>query len=161
VVNPFKNSSLLVTKGYVDTTINNSQSNLGNYLMINDVYLPPSDLIVVEVPNPDDNKLTTKKYVDSTMLDSSFFFTINDTAAIANTGHYITAYDIYNHNNEINPVYYPLNTSGVTDDKFKLATLGFVYDLVPDLTNYLTADMVYVPPGTTSGTGTSGISGNS
>jgi hypothetical protein len=63
------------------------------------------------------------------MPDSSSLLTINDTAAIADTGHYITAYDIYNHNNEINPVYYPLNTSGVTDDRFKLVTQGFVYDL--------------------------------
>jgi hypothetical protein len=45
-------------------TVNNSQPNLSNYLTTNDVYVPPqsSDLIVVEVPNPDDNKLITKKY---------------------------------------------------------------------------------------------------
>jgi hypothetical protein len=147
---------LLVTKGYIDTAINNSQPNLSNFLTINDVYVPPNDLIVVEVPNPNDNKLTTKKYVDSAIPDS--YLTINDTAAIADTGHYITGYDVYNHNSEINPVYYPLSTSGVTDDKFKLATLGFVYDLVPDLTNYLTADMVYVPLATTtSGFDVSGI----
>jgi hypothetical protein len=63
------------------------------------------------------------------MPDPSSYLTINVTASIANTGHYITAYDIYNHNYEINPVYYPLNTSRVTDDRFKLVTQEFVYDL--------------------------------
>jgi hypothetical protein len=108
-------------------TVNNFQPNLSNHLTTNDVYIPPSDLIVVEVPNPDDNKLITKKYLESVVPDS--FLTINDTAAIAHTGHYITAYDICNHNDEINPVYYPLSTSGTTNDRFKLATQGFVYDL--------------------------------
>jgi hypothetical protein len=64
------------------------------------------------------------------MPDSSSYLTINDTAAIADTGHYITGYDIYNHNNEINPVYYPLSTSGISNDRFKLATQGYVIDLV-------------------------------
>jgi hypothetical protein len=32
IQNPFRNSSLLVTKGYVDITVNNSQPNLSNYL---------------------------------------------------------------------------------------------------------------------------------
>jgi hypothetical protein len=126
-VNPNRNGSLLVTKSYVDMTVNNSQPNLSNYLTII-VYVPPSDLIVVEVPNPDDNKLITKKYLDSTMPDS--FLTINDTAAIPDTGHYITGYDVYNHNSEINPVYYPLSTSGISNDRFKLATQGYVIDLV-------------------------------
>jgi hypothetical protein len=58
-VNPFRNGSLLVTKSYVDTTINNTQPNLSNYLTTN-VYIPPIDFIVVEVPNPDDNKLIIK-----------------------------------------------------------------------------------------------------
>jgi hypothetical protein len=35
-----------------------------------------------------------------------------------------------------------------------MATLGFIYDLVPNLTNYLTADMVYVPLATTTTSGT-------
>ena len=72
--NPFKIGSLLVTKSYVDMTVNNSQPNLSNYLTTNNIYIPPSDLIVVEVPNPDDNKLITKKYLDSAMPDS--FLTI-------------------------------------------------------------------------------------
>jgi hypothetical protein len=102
VVNPNQNGSLLVTKSYVDITVNNSQPNLSNYFTTNDVYVPPvsSDLIIVEVPNPDDNKLITKKYLDSAMPDS--FLTINNTDAIANTGHYIAGYDVYNYNNEIN-----------------------------------------------------------
>jgi hypothetical protein len=79
----------------------------------------PFDLIVVEVPNPDDNKLITKKYLDYTIPDS--FVTINDTAAITNTGHYLSGYDVYNHNNEINPIYYPLSISGIGNDRFKLA----------------------------------------
>jgi hypothetical protein len=32
IQNPFKNRSLLVTKSYVDTSVNNSQLNLSNYL---------------------------------------------------------------------------------------------------------------------------------
>jgi hypothetical protein len=128
--NPLKNGSLLVTRSYVDMTVNNSQSNLSNYLTTNDVYVPPvpSDHIVVKVPNPDDNKLITKKYLDSVMPDS--FLTINDSAAIADTGHYITGHDVYNHNNEIQPVYYPLSTSGINHDRLKLATQGYVIDLV-------------------------------
>jgi hypothetical protein len=57
--NPFKNGSLLVTKRYLD----NSQPNLSNYLTINDEYVQPqpSDLIVVEMPDPDGNKLIPKK----------------------------------------------------------------------------------------------------
>jgi hypothetical protein len=85
----------------------------------------PVDLIVVEVHG---HKLITKKYLDSMMPDS--FLTINDTASIADTGHYLSGYDVYNHNNEINPVYYPLSTSGISNDRFKLATQGYVYDLV-------------------------------
>jgi hypothetical protein len=60
------------------------------------------------------------------------FLTINDTAEIAYTGHYLSGYDVYNHNNEINPVYYPLSTSGTSNDRLKLATQGYVCDLVPD-----------------------------
>jgi hypothetical protein len=42
--------------------VNNSQPNLNNYLTTNDIYVPPSssDLIVVEVPDWDGNKLITK-----------------------------------------------------------------------------------------------------
>jgi hypothetical protein len=73
--NPFKNGSLLVTKSCVNITVNNSQHNLSNYLTINDVYVQPQtrliDLIVVEVPNPDDNKLITKKYLYSTRVPFS------------------------------------------------------------------------------------------
>jgi hypothetical protein len=144
--NPFKNGSLLITRNYVDMTVNNSQLNLSNYLRkdelpdlsnylttSNDVYAQPQtgpvDLIVVKVPNPDDNKLITKKYLEYVVSDLSTFLTINDTASILDTGHYLSGYDVYNHNNEINPVYYPLNTSGITDDKFRLATQGFVHDL--------------------------------
>jgi hypothetical protein len=125
---PFKNGNLLVPKRYVDQSIPNLSNyatkeeipDLSNYLTINDVYIQlqtgPIDLTVVEVVDPEGHKLITKKYLDSTMPDPSSYLTINDTAAIADTGYYITAYDIYNHNNEINPVYYPLSTSGVTDD---------------------------------------------
>jgi hypothetical protein len=133
VQNPFRNGSLLVTKSCVDTTVNNSQPNLSNYLTINDVYVPPisSDLIVVEVPDPDGNKLIPKKYLDSVVPDLSSFLTINDTSPIADTGHYISGYDVYNYNDEINPVYYPLSTSGISHDRWKLATQGYVCDLVP------------------------------
>jgi hypothetical protein len=112
-------------------TVNNSKPNLSNYLTTNNVYVPPvsSDLIVVELLNPDDNKLITKKYLDSTTPDPSSFLTIKDSPAIADTRHYITGYDVHNHNNEINHVYYPLSTSGITDDRIKIATQGYVIDL--------------------------------
>jgi hypothetical protein len=105
-----------------------------NYLTINDVYVQPQtgqiDLTVVEVVDPEGHKLITKKYLDSAIPDSSSLLTINDTTTIADTGHYITGCDVYNHNNEINPVYYPLNTSGISNDRFKLANQGYVIDLV-------------------------------
>jgi hypothetical protein len=42
-----------------------------------------------------------------------------------------------------------------------IVTKKYVDNLIPDLANYLTADMVYVPPvTTTSGFGTSGITGS-
>jgi hypothetical protein len=39
--NPFKNGSLLVTRNYVNMTVNNSQPNLSNYSTINNVYIQP------------------------------------------------------------------------------------------------------------------------
>jgi hypothetical protein len=132
--NPFKDCSLLVPKRYVNQSIPNLSNyatkdeipDLSNYLTINDVYVQPQtgavDLIVVEVVDPEGHKLITKKYLKSVVPDSSTFLTIKDTASIADTGHYIMGYDVYNHNNEINPIYYPLNTNGITDYRFKLAT---------------------------------------
>jgi hypothetical protein len=106
---------LLVTKSYVD----NLQPNLSNYLTINNVYIPPvsSDLIVVEVPDPDGNKLIPKKYLDSVMPDLSSLLRINDTAAIADRGHYLSSYDVYNYNNEFHPEHCPLSTSGISNDR--------------------------------------------
>jgi hypothetical protein len=141
-VNPLRNGSLLVTKSYVDTTQPNLSTyatkdeipDLSNYLTISDVYVQPQtgpiDLTAVEVVDPEGHKLITKKYLDSAIPDSSSLLTINDSAAIADTGHYITGYDVFNHNNEINPIYYPLSTSGINNDRFKLATQKYVIDLV-------------------------------
>jgi hypothetical protein len=64
------------------------------------------------------------------MPDPSSFLTINNTTAITNTGHYLSGYDVYNHNNNIQSQYYPLNTSRINHNKFKLATQGYVYDLI-------------------------------
>jgi hypothetical protein len=60
------------------------------------------------------------------MPHPSSYLTINDTASIADTGHYLSGYDIYDDNNEIIPVYYPLSTSGINND----STQGYVIDLV-------------------------------
>jgi hypothetical protein len=64
------------------------------------------------------------------MPDPSSFLTINDTASNTNIGHYLSGYDVFNYNNEIQPEYYPLCTSGISNDRFKLATQGYVYELV-------------------------------
>jgi hypothetical protein len=49
------------------------------------------------------------------MLNPSSFLTINDTASIAKTGHYLSGYYVFNYNNEIQPEYYPLSTNGISD----------------------------------------------
>jgi hypothetical protein len=70
-----------------------------------------TDLIVVELVDPEGHKLITKKYLEYVVSDLSTFLTINDTASIVDTGHYLSGYDVYNRNNEIDPAYYPLSTS--------------------------------------------------
>jgi hypothetical protein len=124
------NNNDIVIKEYVDSLI----PDLSIYLTINDVYIQPQtgliDLTVVEVVDPEGHKLVTKKYLDSVIPDSSTFLTINNTTSIANTGHYLSKYNIYNYNNEIQPKYYPLSTKKINNKKFKLTTQGYVYDLV-------------------------------
>jgi Na+-transporting NADH:ubiquinone oxidoreductase subunit NqrC len=88
--------------------------------LINDVL--GAEHSIDNINNYDDmNIKEEQKKLDSMMFDPSSFLTINDTASIADTGHYLSGYDVYNHNNEINPVYYPLSTSGINHDRFKLA----------------------------------------
>jgi hypothetical protein len=64
------------------------------------------------------------------MPDPSSFLTINYTASIADTGHYLSGYDVFNYNNEFHPEHYPLSTSGINNHRWKVATQGYVYDLV-------------------------------